>query len=170
MAKNPTLKQLESDSIHVLSKIVQVILDHPRWIKVLLPNVKKESYGNVMIDVQCVSSRKMTLLNSNFRKKNFDTDVLSFPAPDVFQMNGYLGDLVISKSKLIAQAAEYKHSVKVELQILLVHGVLHLTGLDHEAGKAKAKKMAEWEWKILQNLLSSRDRALPGLIHRTSIR
>jgi probable rRNA maturation factor len=72
-------------------------------------------------------------LNRTFRKKNKPTDVLSFPAPEPLpgqQPAG--GDLAISVETAERQAEETGHALSVELQILLLHGVLHLAGYDHE--------------------------------------
>lgn len=72
-------------------------------------------------------------LNRTFRKKNKPTDVLSFPAPAPLpghQSTG--GDLAISVETAARQADEAGHALSVELQVLLLHGVLHLAGYDHE--------------------------------------
>src|SRR5262245_14623202 len=68
-------------------------------------------------------------LNREFRKKDYATDVLSFPAADG---DGTLGDLAISYDRAAEQASELGHDVAAELRILMLHGVLHLTGYDHE--------------------------------------
>jgi probable rRNA maturation factor len=79
-------------------------------------------------------------LNQQFNDISEPTDVLSFPAdlidPDI--NSPYIGDVVISYSRAKEQAANIGHSVEAELQLLVVHGVLHLLGHDHfdEQGKA----------------------------------
>jgi probable rRNA maturation factor len=70
-------------------------------------------------------------LNRRFRKKNKATDVLSFPAPD-FGF-GSAGDLAISVETAARQAEEQGHRLSVELRVLMLHGLLHLAGYDHEA-------------------------------------
>jgi probable rRNA maturation factor len=69
-------------------------------------------------------------LNEQWRGKDLPTDVLSFPqgecpGPDL------LGDVVISAETAERQASEYGHSLQVELEVLLVHGLCHLLGYDH---------------------------------------
>src|SRR5579872_1181371 len=64
-------------------------------------------------------------LNQKFCGKNYATDVLSFP-PD---------DIAISFDRAAAQAAELGHSVEAELRILMLHGLLHLAGMDHHTDK-----------------------------------
>ena len=68
-------------------------------------------------------------LNRRFRKKNKATDVLSFPAAPGF---GVAGDLAISVETAARQAAEQGHRLSVELRVLMLHGLLHLAGHDHE--------------------------------------
>ncbi len=70
----------------------------------------------------------MRRLNREWRKKDKPTDVLSFPSGE----RGFLGDLVIDVPYAARQARSRGHSLERELQILLVHGVLHLLGFDHE--------------------------------------
>jgi probable rRNA maturation factor len=72
-------------------------------------------------------------LNCNYKRKNKSTDVLSFPAADGPQHERRMaGDLAISVETAERQAAEHGHSLAAELKILVLHGVLHLTGQDHE--------------------------------------
>lgn len=84
-----------------------------------------------------------------FRKKKKTTDVLSFPADRFFQEMGLLGDLVICGPVLIQQAREQGHDWKNELDVLMVHGLLHLFHYDHEKSPREAKVMAQWEQKLL---------------------
>src|SRR5581483_4947788 len=81
-------------------------------------------------------------LNNEFRGHNLPTDVLSFPA-DTPEM---LGDLAISWDRAKAQAAEHGHDVADEIRILMLHGVLHLTGLDHERDRGQMAR-AEQRWR-----------------------
>jgi rRNA maturation RNase YbeY len=91
----------------------------------------------------------MRRLNAEYRRKRYATDVLSFPAPSVFRDQGWLGELVICRPVLRAQAREHGHSAERELAVLIVHGVLHLLGLDHEKGPRQAAAMARWEGRLL---------------------
>jgi probable rRNA maturation factor len=90
-------------------------------------------------------------LNRTFRGKNKATDVLSFPAGDVADGNaaGVAGDLAISLETAERQAAVYGHSLRDEVRVLLLHGVLHLAGLDHEADSGEmAAREAELRRKL----------------------
>jgi probable rRNA maturation factor len=89
-------------------------------------------------------------LNRHFLGKDYATDVLSFPES---------GDIAISYPRARVQAKEFGHSVEEEISILMLHGVLHLAGMDHETdGGAMARTEAVWRKKL----------GLPlGLIART---
>lgn len=84
--------------------------------------------------VAFVSDRRMTELNDLFRGKDSTTDVLSFPhEPDEFDPNNKsLGDIVISAEQASRQAGENGLSLEAEIKQLILHGVLHLCGFDHE--------------------------------------
>lgn len=95
----------------------------------------------------------MRSLNRAWRGKDRTTDVLSFSLregkhPPV--QSSLLGDVVISAPAAERQAAEAGHSLSREIDILLVHGVLHLAGYDHERGEAEARRMRMKERKLLE--------------------
>jgi probable rRNA maturation factor len=84
--------------------------------------------GNV--DVLLADDATLRNLNKTFRHKNKATDVLSFPAAE--NPYGHAGDLAISLDTAARQAAAFGHTLRDEVRILLLHGLLHLSGLDHE--------------------------------------
>jgi len=86
---------------------------------------------------------ELQALNAQFRRQDYPTDVLSFPV-DGAQQN--LGDIAISLDRARAQAREWGHSLDDELRILLLHGLLHLTGLDHETDSGRMKR-TEMRWR-----------------------
>jgi len=94
-------------------------------------------------------------LNKQFRGKNKATDVLSFPALGI-GAEGMAGDLAISVTTALAQAAEQGHSLSVEIKVLVLHGLLHLAGYDHEVdeGKmARREKLLRAKLKLPQGLI-----------------
>jgi probable rRNA maturation factor len=94
-------------------------------------------------------------LNRKFLRKDYPTDVLSFPASN----GGLGGEMAISLDRAAAQAAEFGHSVEEELRILMIHGLLHLAGMDHESDAGQmARSEAHWR---------KRFKLPPGLIART---
>ena len=92
------------------------------------------------VSVTFVDDDRMQELNARWRGKDHPTDVLSFPmlepgdldSPGSPDMPRMLGDIVVSLEAAGRQAAEYGHSVDREVGFLLVHGLLHLLGEDHE--------------------------------------
>jgi probable rRNA maturation factor len=93
-------------------------------------------------------------LNLEFLDVDAPTDVLSFPSGDhKSQIEGqnYLGDVIISFPRALAQADEGGHPIEQELELLVVHGVLHLFGYNHEAADEKTRMWAA-QFKILGTL------------------
>lgn len=88
--------------------------------------------------VVLVSNRRMKEFNRNFAGKDYATDVLSFPCDDSGMDEGYLGDIVISAEKALEQATK---SLDNELRVLVLHGVLHLMGFDHEKDRGRMARM-----------------------------
>ena len=91
-------------------------------------------------------------LNRQFLGVDAPTDVLSFPADDTDPDSGerYIGDILISYPRAAAQAASAGHAVQDELQLLVVHGVLHLLGFDHAVPAEKTRM-----WNVQAQVLNS---------------
>ncbi len=84
-------------------------------------------------------------LNRRFRKKNKATDVLSFPAAEAGggRSAGLAGDLAVSVETALRQAEQAGHALEAELKILLLHGLLHLAGYDHETDNGAMRRREE---------------------------
>jgi probable rRNA maturation factor len=107
------------------------------------------------LSVRITSARELQELNRRFRRKNKPTDVLSFPSAV-----GAGGDIAIAREIAAANAATLGHSVTTELKILILHGLLHLAGFDHESDNGE---MTARESELRQEF------GLPfGLIERTN--
>lgn len=95
--------------------------------------------------VAFISDNRMKQLNEMFRGKSTTTDVLSFPhEPDEFDPDkNNLGDIVISAEQAKKQAEENGLSLEIEIKQLILHGVLHLCGYDHETddGEMNAREL-----------------------------
>lgn len=102
------------------------------------------------LSVLFVNSRRMKLLNTRYRKISKDTDVLSFPLMDRDLYRGpvILGDIVISVPRAREQATEFGVPFYDELLRLLVHGLLHLIGFDHEINAYQRKRMEKKEREL----------------------
>jgi probable rRNA maturation factor len=83
-------------------------------------------------------------LNRQYRGKDKPTDVLSFPLADELQPF-LLGDVIISVETAARQAQRRGHTLREELQTLLIHGILHLLGYDHEVSRSEAIRMRRKE-------------------------
>lgn len=87
------------------------------------------------VNVLVTSDAKVRSLNRRFRRKDKATDVLSFPAPADHSTNdgpSLAGDIAISANIAAKNASCFGHTVGEEIKILILHGVLHLAGFDHE--------------------------------------
>ncbi|MCC7372112.1 MAG: rRNA maturation RNase YbeY [Chloroflexi bacterium] len=116
--------------------------------------------GPVVLTVTLVDDEEIRQINQQHRGIDKATDVLSFPLleaddeadgrfllpPDVPRE---LGDVIVSYPRAVEQAEEYGHSVERELAYLIVHGVLHIMGHDHEAPDEQATMRAREEAALL---------------------
>lgn len=113
------------------------------------------------LTVAFVRDRVIRELNSKFRGSDRATDVLSFPAEDEresasgvhFMGSGvseFLGDIVVSTDTALKQANDEGHSFEREVNELLIHGVLHLCGYDHETDRGQMNRL---ELKLRSKLL-----------------
>ena len=100
-----------------------------------------------------MTDREIHVLNRQYRGKDKPTDVLSFPLADELQPF-LLGDVVISVETAAHQAQQRGHSLRKELQTLLIHGVLHLLGYDHEVSRSEAVRMHRKEREVKAVLAS----------------
>ena len=103
------------------------------------------------VDVLLTGNRTLRRLNREFRGKDKPTDVLSFPSAvpvDEFSAT-HAGDLAISRETAQAQANQHGHSLRDEVRVLLLHGLLHLAGMDHETDRGE---MAAREAELRQTL------------------
>lgn len=102
-------------------------------------------------DCLITGDAELKRLNRDFRGQDYATDVLSFPAeprPSGSGLGGLgsLGDLAISLARARAQARDFGHSTEQEIRILMLHGLLHLLGLDHETDTGRMAR-AEKRWR-----------------------
>lgn len=115
--------------------------------------IAEEVPVNCELSIALVDLDEMTELNGEYRGKEGPTDVLSFECDDPCAIASadqpvMLGDVIIAPEVAIAQAEEYGHSVEEELDLLLVHGILHLLGYDH-IDDAEAEVMQARERVVL---------------------
>jgi probable rRNA maturation factor len=109
------------------------------------------------INVLVTTNREMRRLNRQFRKKDHATDVLSFPAKN----GGLAGEIAISAETAAKNARRLGHSTADEIEILALHGLLHLAGYDHETdyGEMARKEQSLQRSLRLPSVLTSRESA-----------
>ena len=111
---------------------------------------KKHQDAEITLRIVDIAEGKQ--LNKTWRKKDYATNVLSFPVGDTLQQApDLLGDLVICAQVVKQEAAEQNKTVDAHWAHLIVHGVLHLQGYDHEI-ESDAEKMEKKEIQILKKI------------------
>lgn len=110
------------------------------------------------VSVLLTGDSEIQRLNHDFRGKNKATDVLSFPAGEPLGRARVAGDLAISVETATREADRRGHPLALELRILLLHGVLHLAGFDHEKDSGEMARK--------ENLLRKKLGLQQGLIAR----
>ena len=114
----------------------------------VLSDQKKD---NLDINLKFVSSSEMIKLNKDFRNKNLDTNVLSFPASkEIQEISGELGDIAMSIPYIKTESQNLNRDIGDHMMHLLAHGILHLLGFDHNKDK-EADTMEAQEIKYLEN-------------------
>ncbi|MGH9681304.1 MAG: rRNA maturation RNase YbeY, partial [Candidatus Acidiferrales bacterium] len=95
------------------------------------------------VTVQLISDQAMARLNRKFRNKNGPTDVLSFPAGEAKAGASaeYVGDIAISPETARRNARRFARSLADELRILILHGMIHLAGYDHESDHGEMDRL-----------------------------
>jgi probable rRNA maturation factor len=142
-----------------MSAEVRIRLRRRRQIRrkafIFLANTILDAVGesNAELHIELIGDHRMQRLNREYRGKNVPTDVLAFSQREApGRRSSLLGDVVISVHTALRQANARHHSVDEELAVLLIHGILHLCGYDHERGEPEARRMRRREL-ILRRLV-----------------
>lgn len=132
------------------------VLEKPLLIENVPPNIE--------ISLVIVGQERIHELNREYRDKDKPTDVLSFAMSeqkDEEEETGFLtppdglvhlGEVIISYPQAVIQAVEHRHSIQKEMAILIIHGVLHILGYDHEKPEMEPAMQAK-EKTILAEIL-----------------
>jgi probable rRNA maturation factor len=124
-----------------------------RGLRAFVKSLEAEVAGGRAFCCVVTGDQELRRLNREFRKRDYATDVLSFPSEQH-------GEIAISYDAAQRQAAEFGHDVDLEIRILMLHGLLHLLGMDHETDGGRMLS-AERKWRIRLGLPA-------GLIERVS--
>jgi probable rRNA maturation factor len=131
------------------------IINQQRKIKIEVQDFQaftEKAIGHLAVGktatIAFVSDKKMSQLNRDFRGKNSTTDVLSFPfEADEFDTDDtFLGDIIISLEQAERQAIENNLTLELEVKQLILHGILHLLGYDHETDNGEMNDL-ELKWR-----------------------
>lgn len=127
-------------------KFTSEILEKAAQIVLMLQDADEGVELSVVVD----SDERLRELNLQFLGIDAPTDVLSFPADEVDPDSGlrYLGDIIISYPRAAEQAHAAGESIEDEIQLLTVHGTLHLLGFDHDDAQSKSAM-----WAVQQQAL-----------------
>ena len=115
---------------------------HP--LRQFYERVRRElSFAPGSVTIQLVSDANMARLNEKYRKKQGPTDVLSFPVNGARPAKGagYIGDIAISPETARRNARRFSRSLPVEMRILILHGMIHLAGFDHDADHGEMDRL-----------------------------
>lgn len=112
-------------------------------------NLLKRNNKKKVLVLVFISKTEMKKTNFSFRKKNKTTDILSFISEDA----STLGELILCPEVVRKQAANHGLSVRQEYLYLLIHGILHLLGFDHELSKKNEEEMFAIQDKVFSNLI-----------------
>jgi len=138
--------------INIRQTVKTKILSSQKIRQAVITVLKELKKDKLELSVTLIGDKKMKALNNLYRGKNQTTDVLSF-STDKHPQIGHddWGDIFISIPQILRQAKELKVPAKEELIRMLVHGVLHLAGYDHEK-KQPAKIMFDLQEKLVKNI------------------
>lgn len=136
-------------TFHRVPEILRRKLEGP--LRRFASTLETEVAAGSPFDCLVTTDAELRRLNRVFRGKDAVTDVLSFragPLPDGrgSERNDVLGDLAISLPRARAQARQFGHTLEREIQILMLHGLLHLLGMDHETDRGRMAR-AEHRWR-----------------------
>ena len=146
--------------VYMQSYVRRVTFDQARLkglVRAILSDVGETSAD---LGVLFVGDQRMRGFNRRYRGKDRTTDVLAFAMREAPNSSAHLlGDVVIAVPTAARQARQGQRSLDEELTILLVHGILHLCGYDHERGEKAARRMHRRERMILRAIMRRPKRA-----------
>ncbi|MBV9760103.1 MAG: rRNA maturation RNase YbeY [Acidobacteriaceae bacterium] len=146
---------MSSDGSSVLFGAIPKDLDlsraDKRVLRQFVRNLRHRVTGGSAFTCLITDDEELRRLNREFLGRDYPTDVLSFPGASD---SGSLGDIAISSERAKEQALEFGHGRLDEIRVLILHGVLHLTGMDHERDGGEMDR-AERRWRAEFDLPST---------------
>ena len=155
-------------AVYVRARLTGARVQRARFVRLVQQVLSAAGESASELSIELIGDRRMRRLNRVYRKKDQTTDVLAFAMRESFTPHPspltpvMLGDVVISVPTATRQAEARGHSLAHEIATLLIHGVLHLCGYDHDRGEPEARRMRRKEQAVLRSVLP-----LPKLVSRT---
>lgn len=147
-------------AVYLRVRRMRLAVRQPAWRRVASQVLQAAGEASSELSIELIGDGRMRRLNREYRGKDRTTDVLAFAMRESGSPDGtLLGDVVISVPTASRQAKEHGRALDEELAWLLVHGVLHLCGYDHEQSEQEARRMRRREQQILRQL-----RPIPRLV------
>jgi len=122
-----------------------------RSVRELAARLEREVAGGSRFCCLFTDDRELRRLNRQFLGRDYPTDVLAFPSPD---SDRFLGEIAVSVQRAAEQASQRGHGLEEEAGILMLHGLLHLLGMNHEGDRGRMAR-AELRWRKKLGLPSS---------------
>lgn len=132
-----------------INNLTKVRVDEKFLEKIIKDILKNEGVESIELSVALAGEKRIRELNKLYREKDKATDVLSFIYDNIKE---YKGEIVLCLEQINKNAKMNNSSFKKELSKVLIHGVLHILGYEHEAGKEKAELMQQKENYYLSQL------------------
>lgn len=137
-------------AVEVLNRQRRFPVDSSALVRVAEATLEAVGLRDVDLTITLSNDRRLRALNRAYRGKDRPTDVLSFPYDDE---GGPIGDLIISVERADLQARDRGHGLQRELEVLTLHGTLHVCGYDHETDDGTMDRL---EAKLRRRLLKGR--------------
>ena len=150
--------------VHMQSQVRRVTFNQASLARLARAILSDVGEASAELGILFVGDQRMRGLNRRYRGKDRTTDVLAFAMRGVPHSSSHLlGDVVIAVPTAARQAKQGQRSLDEELTVLLVHGILHLCGYDHERSEKEARRMHRRERMILRSIAR-----LPTRVNRMS--
>ena len=154
--------------VHMQSQVRRVTFNQACLVRLARAILSDVGEASAELGILFVGDQRMRGLNRRYRGKDRTTDVLAFPMRGIPHSSSHLlGDVVIAVPTAARQAKQGHRSLDEELTVLLVHGILHLCGYDHERSETEARRMYRRERMILRSIsrLSTRVHRMSHVSH-----
>lgn len=140
--------------VNIINNYGKIFLSKNKIKQIAEYTLKNQSKDNAELSIVLCRDEEIKEYNSTYRGKDYPTDVLSFVDGEKIGRYSYLGDIIISIDRVFEQSKEFEVSPEEELVRLLVHGILHLLGYDHETSEEDERIMMEIQDRIIEEIIT----------------